>query len=81
MGDVTLNFFFSQQKLSEERKKEYNLFLQEKAKTGRLKRAIPPVTSKVIGIINIRIDCYIFAKTEILLSRQLYISKKIHSVQ
>lgn len=51
--DMTLNLFFSQEKLREERNKEYKLFLQEKAKTGRLKRAIPPVTSKVMEIINI----------------------------
>ncbi|XP_033495349.1 centrosome and spindle pole-associated protein 1 [Epinephelus lanceolatus] len=35
-----------QEKLREERNKEYNLFLQEKAKVRRLKRGTPPVTSK-----------------------------------
>ncbi|XP_074478579.1 centrosome and spindle pole-associated protein 1 isoform X2 [Sebastes fasciatus] len=35
-----------QEKLRDERKKEYNLFLQEKAQIGRLKRGAPPVTSK-----------------------------------
>ncbi|KAM6908109.1 centrosome and spindle pole-associated protein 1 [Lycodopsis pacificus] len=36
-----------QEKLSEERKKEYNLFLQEKDQIERFKRGTPPVTSKV----------------------------------
>ncbi|XP_059182691.1 centrosome and spindle pole-associated protein 1 isoform X2 [Centropristis striata] len=36
-----------QEKLREERSKEYNLFLQEKAHIGRLKRGAPSVTSKV----------------------------------
>ncbi|XP_034415606.1 centrosome and spindle pole associated protein 1 [Cyclopterus lumpus] len=35
-----------QKKLREERKKEYNLFLQEKAKIERFKRGTPPLTSK-----------------------------------
>ncbi|XP_068588339.1 centrosome and spindle pole-associated protein 1-like isoform X2 [Cebidichthys violaceus] len=35
-----------QEKLREERKKEYNLFLQEKAQLERFKRGTPPVTSK-----------------------------------
>ncbi|XP_047185940.1 centrosome and spindle pole-associated protein 1 isoform X2 [Scophthalmus maximus] len=37
----------AKEKLREERKKEYNLFLQEKGQIGRLKRGAPPVTSKV----------------------------------
>ncbi|KAF0028121.1 hypothetical protein F2P81_019208 [Scophthalmus maximus] len=39
--------YVTQEKLREERKKEYNLFLQEKGQIGRLKRGAPPVTSKV----------------------------------
>ncbi|XP_078137408.1 centrosome and spindle pole-associated protein 1 [Sander vitreus] len=35
-----------QEKLREDRKKEYNLFLQEKAQIGRLKRGSPPVMLK-----------------------------------
>ncbi|XP_029314098.1 centrosome and spindle pole-associated protein 1 [Cottoperca gobio] len=34
-----------QERLREERRKEYNLFLQEKAQMGRWKRGTPPVTS------------------------------------
>uniref|UniRef100_A0A3B4UNE3 Centrosome and spindle pole associated protein 1 n=1 Tax=Seriola dumerili TaxID=41447 RepID=A0A3B4UNE3_SERDU len=36
----------AKEKLREERKKEYNLFLQEKTQIRRLKRGTPPVTSK-----------------------------------
>ncbi|XP_071341370.1 centrosome and spindle pole-associated protein 1 [Trachinotus anak] len=36
----------AKEKLREERNKEYNLFLQEKAQIRRLKRGAPPVTSK-----------------------------------
>ncbi|XP_068438170.1 centrosome and spindle pole-associated protein 1 isoform X4 [Clinocottus analis] len=37
---------FLQEKLREERKKEYNLFLQEKSQIERFKRGTPPLTSK-----------------------------------
>ncbi|KAL3041091.1 hypothetical protein OYC64_011968 [Pagothenia borchgrevinki] len=48
-----------QEKLREERKREYNLFLQEKAQTGRLRRGTPaakpeqvPASDAVYNIIN-----------------------------
>ncbi|XP_039983478.1 centrosome and spindle pole-associated protein 1 [Xiphias gladius] len=37
----------AKEKLREERNKEYNLYLQEKAQIRRLKRGTPPVSSKV----------------------------------
>lgn len=50
--DTTLNMFLSQEKLREERSKEYNLFLQEQAQLKGLRRETPPVTSKVMRIIS-----------------------------
>ena len=50
--DTTLNMFLSQEKLKEERSKEYNLFLQEQAQLKGLRRETPPVTSKVMRIIS-----------------------------
>lgn len=52
LRDMTLNMFLSQEKLREERSKEYNLFLREQAQLRGLRRETPPVTSKVMRIIS-----------------------------
>lgn len=48
LGDVPNFFFFLQEKLREERNKEYNLFLNEQAQIRKLKRGTSLITAKVM---------------------------------